>query len=103
MSNRRTFGSSLLLGLAFVPALATAQEALEEITVSAQKREESIQDIPVAASAVTSTQIRELGLADPQDLSFAPNVDIWSSYGESQPKITIRGIGSSNCAHSPAL
>ncbi len=65
--------------------------------MTAQKRAESIQDIPVSATAFTADSIREQGLTDPVDLSrSAPNVDIWSSFGESAPKVTIRGIGSSS-------
>ena len=93
--------SGLLWGT-FSPS-AIAQEAeearrsLDVVVVTAERRAESIQDIPIAATAADEKVIRERGLSDPQDLTrIAPSVDIWSSLGESQPKITVRGVGSSN-------
>ncbi|QIB65299.1 TonB-dependent receptor [Kineobactrum salinum] len=94
-----------LLGKAVLATLIPAIHAqawgaglvIEEVVVTAQKRLESIQDIPVAASAFTAAGLRERGLADPQDLSRAtPNLDIFSAFGETAPKVTIRGIGSSS-------
>lgn len=70
---------------------------IEELVVTAQRREQSIQDIPIAATAFSRESLKEQGITDPQDLSkLTPNVDIWSSFGESAPKVTIRGIGSSS-------
>lgn len=102
MKNRHSIKRILAAGVAtqVIAGAAFAQtqnEQVSVIVVTAERRAESIQDIPVAASATDAESIRERGLADPIGLSrIAPSVDIWSSFGESQPKITIRGIGSSN-------
>ena len=58
----------LPLGIAHTPALA--QEAvLEEIIVTARKREENLFDIPVAITAITEEQIENFGLNDLQDVA----------------------------------
>ena len=81
---------------------ASAQDAqvsstpeLEEVIVTAQKRSENIQDVPIAIQAFTSKAIADLGIKASTDLSqFAPNVDIALPAGAgNQPIITIRGVG----------
>lgn len=48
---------------------------VEEIIVTARKREESIQDVPIAVSAVTGQQVERAFLSDSTELAqFAPNV-----------------------------
>jgi iron complex outermembrane receptor protein len=77
-----------------VPALA--QEAgLEEIVVTAQRREESLQDTPISITAFTENKLTDLGVFDvAQVADFAPNVNI-----QKQPSsngnmgIFIRGMG----------
>ena len=56
----RLFGAAgaLLLGLAVVQT-ASAQAELEEIIVTAQKREQSLQDVPVAVTAFTSAELAD--------------------------------------------
>ena len=51
--------AALALGVIIAPRPVIAQEAaLEEIIVTARKREESVQDIPIAVSAFTADDIR---------------------------------------------
>jgi len=65
---------------------------LEEVLVTAQKREERIQDVPFAITAVTQREIRERGAVDIKDLQYSvPGLNIQ----ELQPganRITMRGI-----------
>ena len=71
---------------------APADEAttgIEEIVVTAQKREEAIQDVPIAISAFTSETIERQGLDDVLDLQLqVPNLLV---VGNDRP--TLRGIG----------
>jgi iron complex outermembrane recepter protein len=61
---------------------ALAQGALEEIVVTAQKREQSLQDAPIAISAFSSEALEQQGISDVRDISgFVPNVQINSSPG----------------------
>ena len=71
---------------------------LEEVIVTAQKRAESLQDVPVAVTAISGDKIVEAGILDLQDLTnYVPNVVMFNSPGGGSPgRIYIRGIGSGN-------
>ena len=82
----------------FAPCPVLAQSALEEIVVTAQKREESLQDTPIAVSAFTSDAIEDRGIDNISQLaSFTPNVVFDTtapiSGVSSGAVIFIRGIG----------
>lgn len=66
--------------------------ALEEVVVTAQKRSESIQDVPAAVTAVSSEALNDFQVVNVLDIgSFAPNVTVSTAFGTGQ--IFIRGIG----------
>ncbi len=72
--------------------------ALEEITVSARRVEESLQNTPVAITALGAAAIEERHIQSVSDITqFAPNVQFDSaaseSGGGSSSQISIRGIG----------
>lgn len=67
------------------------------IIVTAQRREESLQDVPLAISALDAQRISESGFNDVEDLSSAvPNLNISALWGTSSPKVFMRGIGNNN-------
>ena len=80
--------SVLAAGVIVAPRPAIAQEgALEEIIVTARKREESVQDIPIAVSAFTSDDIRELGITSVDDIAlYTPGFSFQSGFGR-QPSL----------------
>jgi len=84
----------LSLGVAVIassPAPAFAQ--LEEIVVTARKREESLQNIPVSVLAISGQQIEEQGLYDLAALApYTPNFSIVQAPGASD-LIFMRGVG----------
>ena len=87
---------SVLVAVVIVaPRPVIAQEgALEEIIVTARKREESVQDIPIAVSAFTADDIRELGLQSVDDLAlYTPGFSFQSGFGRSpsQDRPAVRG------------
>ncbi len=94
------FGAPLCaLGMGPV-ALAQAQEdddsVFETVTVTAQKREQSIYDVPVALSAFTAETIEKQGITDLTDIGkFVPNLNItgFSAGHTSSQNPFIRGIG----------
>lgn len=89
------------LTLAIYGAAAYAQEPLmlEEVVVTATKRTESLQDVPVAVTAITGEKIAEAGIQGLTDLAdYIPNVSINYSAGDSPGRIIIRGVGSGNNA-----
>jgi iron complex outermembrane receptor protein len=56
---------------------ATESTALEEVTVTARKREESLVDIPVAVSAFSAARIQEVGVLDLESLArFSPGLSV---------------------------
>jgi len=66
---------------------------LETMTVTAQKREENVQDVPASISVFSDIQIEDAGIKDTLDLTrFAPNVYV--RHDTAQNKIVIRGITS---------
>lgn len=102
--NSTYMGKFSLALLASVSAAFTASPAyaqtsgvsLDEIVVTAQKREESLQEITLAVSAISADKIESLNIEGAQDISgLAPNVTIvggTTSLGASV--ISIRGIPS---------
>ena len=91
--------TSVLVGAS--PALAqiqpeTAQGGLAEIVVTAQKREQSVQDVPIAVTAVTQDTLEANRITTVNDLgSIAPGVTVRPSAGGIQvPSFTIRGQNS---------
>ena len=98
---RLMLGASLL-GLA-MPAWAAeaADEAsagkLDEIVVTAQKREQNLQVVPIAISAIGAEKVEKLAIRDAKDLSgLAPNVTIvQGTTNANAAVISIRGIPTS--------
>ncbi len=81
-----------LLGLSLA-ATATAQPVLEEVLVTATKREAGLQDVPIALSVMSGEKITEQGIGTLQELAiFMPNVHIAEAGGGDQ--LFIRGVGS---------
>lgn len=70
------FVSTTVASLAGQPTLAQSGSAdraglaLEEIVVTARKREESLQDVPLSITAFSEKQIEEAGFVGLQDLSL---------------------------------
>jgi iron complex outermembrane receptor protein len=98
--SRKSFSPSIgefviAISLAF-PAVSLAQSAgLDEIIVTAQKREQSLQDVPIAVTAFSGDMVDDFGFEDTRDIFYqTPNVDIsqFSFYGG----ITIRGNATLN-------
>ena len=93
--------TTLLAVFAANPTSAVAQETdarssmLEEITVTAQKREQSLQDVGIAITAFSSEDIRQYGFSNAIDIiSKVPGLDNYSNYGPgSSANIVVRGVG----------
>jgi iron complex outermembrane receptor protein len=81
------------------PAAATtpledSAPRVDDIIVTAQKRSENLQDVPVAVSAVTGKTLENKRILDLVDLSNAtPGLQIKSDDNGANPRIFIRGVG----------
>lgn len=74
----------------------TTLAAIEEIVVTAQKRTESIQDVPISITAFSGDELARRGLNDLQEVArYVPNFDMPSSNNLRNVRVRIRGIGSS--------
>lgn len=91
--------TAIAAGLATVwaasPAISVAQEdriALEEVIVTARKRQESMQDVPIAVTSI-SEQLKRSSMRNLQDVqSYVPNVIIDKIGSNNGVSISIRGI-----------
>jgi len=82
---------------AMAQSTATSENGgLEEIIVTAQKREQSVQDVPIAVTAVTQESLKANRIFTVNDLgSIAPGLTVRPSAGGIQvPSFTIRGQNS---------
>ncbi|MBQ1559675.1 MULTISPECIES: TonB-dependent receptor [Caulobacter] len=71
--------------------------AIEEIVVTAQKRSENLQDVPVSVTALTGDALAARGVKDVLALNnLAPGMRISSADAAANPKIYIRGVGLSD-------
>jgi iron complex outermembrane receptor protein len=81
-----------------VPLSALAQEGggavLEEITVTAERREQSLQDVPISVTAFTGDMVREGGITRMEDIAIqTPNFKM-TSFNTTESQLYLRGIGS---------
>jgi len=100
-------GIPLALLASAVATSAMAQDAadnadggiLEEVIVTATKRAENIQDIPISITALSQSQIEQLSAGVP-DIRFmsgrVANLTIESSFGRVFPRFYIRGYGNTD-------
>jgi iron complex outermembrane receptor protein len=92
---------ALLSGLGLTPGAALADEptaTLESIVVTAQKREEDLQVVPVAVTALTGQTLAEAHYENIENLSgVAPGISVRPSPGgNNAPDVTMRGVYGSN-------
>lgn len=67
---------------------------LEEVVVTAQKRAQSLNDVGIAVTAFTGSDIAELGMEQPSDLAAqTPNLTVKNASGSTAPVFTVRGVG----------
>lgn len=72
---------------------ATAQ-VVEEIVVTAQKREQSLQDVPIAITAIGGEEMRQADMHTLDDIATRTPGFSMGSFNKGQPQLYIRGIGS---------
>lgn len=102
---KRTLGITISLAALAVAQSAAAQEAdqsaansgaaqVQDVIVTAQKRSERLQDVPIAVTAITAETIQNRRTLDLVDLSNqAPGLQIKSDDNGANPRIFIRGVG----------
>jgi outer membrane receptor protein involved in Fe transport len=100
-------GRPALRAVAFIPVVCAALASpavradtavngptLTEIIVTAQKREQNIQDVPVSVMAMSAQELQDAGVKDIKNLQvLAPGVTVTSTTSENVTTARIRGIG----------
>jgi len=94
--NRLSLAVKTVIGvtaISWLPYVSAQGMVLEEVVVTAQKRAQSLQDVPIAISAMSGEKIDDTGITSLEELTlYIPNVTI--NGGGATPNLFIRGIGS---------
>ena len=100
----KPINSRNVMAMAIMASLATtsvAEITIEEVVVSARKRAENLQEVPIAVTAFTEAQIESAGIQRPADfISLMPNVTMVDSANVGDTQVSIRGIVSTRDAES---
>ena len=90
----------LLAALLATGGSAGAQGFLEEIVVTAQKRSENLQDVPMSISALDAEALEAGRVEKVGELALRiPNLS-YSTFSSGRPELTVRGIGNSGATRS---
>lgn len=88
--------------LASAAASAASSDGLEEIVVTATKREQTLQDVPVAVTVTSAQTIQQTAIRDVLDLqSVVPSLRVSQLQTSTQTNFIIRGFG--NGANNPGI
>jgi iron complex outermembrane receptor protein len=91
-----TASAVVLAGLTPIAAQAqdTEVQTVDSIVVTAQKREQNLQDVPVVVTAVGAKLLRDTGIRDIKDLTIlTPGLTVTSTTSEASTTARIRGVG----------
>lgn len=94
---------ALLLAVAGMLAAEPLLAQVTEVIVTTRKREENLQDVPIAVSVLGAEQIERQGITDLNDVAqLTPSVQFDTAFGPQDTRVTIRGLsntrGRSNVA-----
>lgn len=91
---RRCSSAAVTLGLVFgTLASPLPAQVLEEVVVTAQKRQQGAQDVGISITAFTGDQMKALGVEESFDIAaFSPGVHISGNLAGQNTQFTIRGV-----------
>ena len=97
--------SFCVLGMVLLAPAAPAQDAIEEIIVTARQREETLRDVPGTVRVLTSEDIERSGIQRAEDFIYmTPGVSIVDTAEVGDTQVNIRGInGARDAENSYAL
>lgn len=95
MTIRSNMPARTLLFAALASISTQAAAVLEEVVVTAQKREQTLSDTAIAITAITSDKLNDLGIATLQDIAnFTPSMSYQETAGGGEGnRVYLRGIG----------
>ncbi|QFU74381.1 TonB-dependent receptor [Halioglobus maricola] len=95
--------AGIIAGLTAGPAVWAQSESMtiEEVVVTARKRTENLQDVPIAISAISETTINRAGVERASDyIALIPNVTLVDTANVGDTQVSIRGVVSTRDAES---
>jgi iron complex outermembrane receptor protein len=100
---KKIMRNSICLAIATATGSSIAGPMLEEVLVTAQKSSQSTQDIPIAVTGMTDTQLDKYGFENASDIAAqVPNMQVSGPYGDIQPIFSIRGVSMSDYSSNQA-
>jgi iron complex outermembrane recepter protein len=94
-------GVSCLTGWSADAQTAAEPDAVEEVIITAQRRAERLQEVPVAVTALAGAAIADAGMTSTTDIvAQVPNLQAVNTFGNSTPQFTLRGV--SNTEFNPS-
>jgi iron complex outermembrane receptor protein len=93
---RNWLGATAICAMLAAGGAAQAAEpnTLEELVVTAQKRSENVQDVPIAITALSPQALKDQHVTNILDLNnLSPSLQIKTDDNAANPKIFIRGVG----------
>ncbi|MDH3480869.1 MAG: TonB-dependent receptor [Gammaproteobacteria bacterium] len=81
LSSRHVVAAALISSTIALPQAGIAQHVLDEITVTATKRAESLQDVPISVTALSADTLEELGIVD------------FDGYAQMLPTLSYKSVG----------
>lgn len=103
------FVASMAAMIAAMPAQAQAQEpgaveAAGEIVVTAQKRVQNVQDVPISIAVVNGEELQQQGSASLVDYAgYVPGMNVSNSGTPGQTTITLRGVAPLNSSQTVGI
>lgn len=91
---RSLLSAAVVMGMGSSDVLAQGGYQIEELVVTAQKREQSAQDVGIAITAFSGSDISDLGMDQPIDIAAqTPGLTIKNVLNKAAPIFTVRGVG----------
>jgi iron complex outermembrane receptor protein len=105
LRTRLACGTALIFASAIFGVAQAQDAAVEEVVVTAQKRAENVQDVPISVTAFSGETLDAAGVQDIRDLRrITPSLYLATSSNTSNTRIMLRGIGTNgNTAVEPSV
>lgn len=100
VNDKKLLATAVMAGSFLGAPLVLAQGSaslMEEVFVTAQKKAENVQDVPISMTAFSGNMISELGLQTADEIATqTPNLSVESSFNRVRPRFNLRGLGSND-------
>ncbi|WP_396595484.1 TonB-dependent receptor [Brevundimonas sp. R86498] len=85
---------AVAFGFAGIAAAQDQASSVDDIIVTAQKREQSLQDVPIVVTSLSAETLQDAGVRDIKDLQIlTPGLTVTSTSSEASTTARIRGVG----------